>query len=54
MNCLYDLDCEGLNELVESVLYLKHWCVRDDKLSKRTDSIVYSDRFQILKERATE
>ncbi|MBQ8374184.1 MAG: hypothetical protein IJX98_01250 [Clostridia bacterium] len=54
MNCLYDMDYEGLKEVVERVLYIKNWFVRDDKLSNRTDSIVYSERFQILKERATE
>ena len=54
MNCLYDMMYEDLKELVEDVLHLEYWCVRDDELRNRMDSIAYSDRFKELKERATE
>jgi hypothetical protein len=45
---------DDLKELVEDVLHLEYWCVRDDELQNRMDSIAYSDRFKELKERATE
>jgi hypothetical protein len=54
MNCLYDMTYDDLKELVEDVLHLEYWCVRDDELQNRMDSIAYSDRFKELKERATE
>ena len=54
MNCLYDMTYDELKELVEEVLHLEYWCVRDDELRNRMDSIAYSDRFKELKERATE
>ena len=52
MNCLYDMTYDELKELVEEVLHLEYWCVRDDELRNRMDSIAYSDRFKELKERA--
>ena len=54
MHCLYNLRYVGLKELVEKRLNLKYWSVRDDELSHRTDSIVNSERFRLLKERAVE
>lgn len=54
MNCLYDMMYDDLKELVEGVLYLENWCVRDDELQNRMDSISHSERFKILKNRATE
>lgn len=53
MNCLFDINFEELKELVEDVLSLKYWCVRDDDLYRRMDSVYYSDRFHTLKDRAT-
>lgn len=52
MKCLYELDYYSLNKLVENELYLKNWFIRNDKISNRKESIVYSDRFKILKDRA--
>ena len=52
MKCLFRLDCEKLQKLVEKELYLKNWLVRNDKIKNRKESISYSDRFKILKERA--
>ena len=54
MNCLYNMLYGDLKELVEDVLHLEYWSVRDDELRSRMDSIAYSDRFKELKERATE
>jgi hypothetical protein len=45
---------DDLKELVEDVLHLEYWCVRDDELQNRMDFIAYSDRFKELKERATD
>ena len=54
MNCLYDMRYDDLKELVEDILHLEYWCVRDDELQSRMDAIAYSDRFKELKARATE
>jgi hypothetical protein len=54
MNCLYDMTYDDLKELVEDVLHLEYWCVRDDELQNRMDFIAYSDRFKELNERATD
>lgn len=54
MNCLYDMRQDDLKELVEDILYLENWWIRDDDLWNRMDSISHSERFKILKERATE
>lgn len=54
MRCLYQLTHKELNRLVEDVLGIKNWFIRNDKLSNRLDSITYSERFQILKKRAAQ
>ena len=54
MNCLYDMMYDDLKKVVEDVLHLEYWCVRDDDLKSRMESIADSDRFKELKERATE
>ena len=52
MKCLYELSVEQLVELVEKDLYLTKWFIRDDKISNRTDSVQYTDRFLKIKEQA--
>lgn len=52
MKCLYFLTYEALNSLVEDELNIKNWFVRNDKIKNRKESIVYSERFNTLKERA--
>lgn len=52
MKCLYELSVEQLVELVEKDLYLTKWFIRDDKISNRTDSVQYTDRFLKIKKQA--
>lgn len=55
MKSLYNFSSyEELNKLVESVLYIKNWLIHDDKLPNRLDAITPSERYQILKDKATE
>lgn len=53
MKCLYELSVKKLNELVLKNLHLKNWFVRDDKIENRHYAIVGSERFEILKKRAS-
>lgn len=52
MKCLYELSVAQLNELVEKELYLRKWFIRDDKITKRTDSIQHSERVSKIKKQA--
>lgn len=52
MKYLYSLTNKTLNHLVEDKLNIKQWYIRNDKIKNRRESILYSERFQILKERA--
>lgn len=52
IQCLFKLNNELLTELVEDTLNIENWCIRDDELENRVDSIYYSERFQYLKELA--
>lgn len=49
MNCLYDMTYDELKELVEDVLHLEYWCVRDDELRNRMDSIAYIKKVKLRK-----
>ena len=52
MNCLNNMLYNDLRKLVEDVLCIESWCVRNDDLQSRTESIYRSERFKILKEKA--
>ena len=52
MKCLYELNVDQLNELVEKELYLKSWFIRDDKITKRTGSVQHSERVRKIKKQA--
>ncbi len=54
MKYLYQLNNESLKILIEQQLYLKNWFVRQDDIVNRKDKICYSERFNLLKNRATE
>ena len=52
MKCLYELNVNQLNDLVEKELYLRSWYIRDDKITNRAGSIQHSDRFSKIKKQA--
>lgn len=52
IQCLFKLNYERLTEMVEDTLNIKHWYIREDKITNRTDSICNSERFLYLKKQA--
>ena len=52
MQCLYQLNVDELNKLVEKDLNLTYWFIRDDKITNRTDAIYLSDRYGKIKQQA--
>lgn len=53
MKCLFELNHKKLNTLIKDKLQIENWFIRNEKISNRTDSIIYSNRFQFLRDRAT-
>lgn len=54
MKCLYELNYKLLNELVKEKLNLENWLIRNQDIRRRKDAISYSDRYAILKKRASD
>lgn len=54
MKCLYELNYELLEDLVKGKLNLENWLIRNQDIRRRKDAISYSDRYAILKNRASE
>lgn len=54
MKCLYELNYKLLKELVKEKLNLENWLIRNQDIRRRKDAISYSDRYAILKKRASD
>lgn len=52
MHCLYQLDLESLNILIEDTLSINNWWIYNESLNERLNKIRDKDYFKILKNQA--